>query len=312
MSGSTRHGGWPFLVCAAAVASLLASPAVAVPDKKPAVAAPDKKPAVAAPDTENSAAPSGSGSPAADPAAPPSATPAAPPVAPPRPPDPTEGDRTALIVQDMAQHPPQAQIPSQDPAHLQTAKMKLGGLLDRSVRGTENSEVGRVIDVLTGDDGKPAALELDVGGFMGVGNRKIAVAWSLFDLSRTDSNDPLRVALSEAQVRSAPAAETSGPVAVVTGAAPVVAARQAAPASMAAPSMATVPEAAPAQPPAPPPASDPAPAPAAAPAASPAAASAGHGKDQPGQPATPPDRATPGARAGRSAPGGGAGSDGRF
>jgi hypothetical protein len=311
MTGSTWHGGWPFLVCAVAVGSLLASPAMAAPDKKPAMAAPDKKPALAAPDKNPSlaapeTAPVESGSPAADPAAPPSATPAAPPAAASRPPDPTEGDRTALIVQDMAQHPPQAQIPSQDPAHLQTAKMKLGGLLDRSVRGTENSEVGRVIDVLTGDDGKPAALELDVGGFMGVGNRKIAVAWSLFDLSRTDSNDPLRVALSEAQVRSAPAAEASGPVAVVTGAAPVVAARQAAPASMAAPPMATVP--APAQPPAPPPASDPATAPAAAPAASPE----GHGKHQPGQPATPPDRATPGARAGRSAPGGGAGSDGRF
>ncbi len=138
-------------------------------------------------------------------------------------PDPTEGDRTALIVQDMAQHPPQADIPSQDPSHLQTTRLKLGGLLDRSVRGTENSEVGRVIDVMTGDDGKPEALELDVGGFMGVGNRKIAVAWNLFDLSRTDPNQALRVALSEAQVRSAPAAEGSGTIAVVTGAAPAAA-----------------------------------------------------------------------------------------
>jgi hypothetical protein len=131
--------------------------------------------------------------------------------------DPTADDRAALIAEDMAQHPPQAQTISRDASHLQIAHARLGGLLDRSVRGTGNSEVGRVIDVLTSDDGKPAALELDVGGFMGVGNRKIAVAWGLFDLTRTGSNDPLRVALSEAQVRSAPAADSNGEIAMVTG-----------------------------------------------------------------------------------------------
>ncbi len=144
-----------------------------------------------------------------------------PPASPPVAPNPTEGDRTALIDQDVAQHPPQTAIASRDPSHLRTAKMKLGGLLDRSVHSLENNEVGRVIDVMTGDDGKPAALELDVGGFLGVGNRRIAVAWNLFDLTRTGQNDPLRVALSAAQVRSAPAMDESGETQVVTGAEPI-------------------------------------------------------------------------------------------
>ncbi len=127
-------------------------------------------------------------------------------------------DRADAIAHDMVLHPPQKLVPPQSAFRLLTARHRLGGLLDRSVRGAENSQVGRVIDVMIGDDGHPAALELDVGGFMGVGNRKIAVAWGLFDLSKPEGSDPLRVALTEAQVKSAPAVEESGPVTVVTGA----------------------------------------------------------------------------------------------
>ncbi len=128
------------------------------------------------------------------------------------------GDRADAIARDMVLHPPQKLVPPQSAFRLLTVRHRLGGLLDRSVRGVENSQVGRVIDVLIGDDGHPVALELDVGGFMGVGNRRIAVAWGLFDLSKPEGSDPLRVALTEAQVKSAPAVEEAGPVTVVTGA----------------------------------------------------------------------------------------------
>ncbi len=128
------------------------------------------------------------------------------------------GDRADAIARDMMLHPPQKLVPPQSAFRLLTASHRLGGLLDRSVRGAENTEVGRVIDVLIGDDGHPAALELDVGGFMGLGNRRIAVAWGLFDLSKPEGSDPLRVALTEAEVKSAPAVEASGQVTVVTGA----------------------------------------------------------------------------------------------
>ena len=149
------------------------------------------------------------------------ATPAAvpkppPPVVPPGTPTEIAGDRADAIAHDIVLHPPQKQVPQQDASHLQIARLKLGGLLDRSVHGSENREVGRVIDVMVGEDGRPAALELDVGGFMGVGNRKIAVAWTLFDVSKS-ATEPLRVALTEAQVKSAPAAEESGTVTIVAG-----------------------------------------------------------------------------------------------
>lgn len=126
------------------------------------------------------------------------------------------GDRADAIARDIMLHPPHRPGSQQESAQLHTINLKLNGLLDRSVHGSENTEVGRVIDVLIGDDGHPAALTLDVGGFMGVGNRKIAVAWALFDVAKP-GNEPLRVALTEGQVKSAPTAEDAGEVTVVTG-----------------------------------------------------------------------------------------------
>jgi hypothetical protein len=55
-------------------------------------------------------------------------------------------------------------------------------LLGHTVRvlseGKPPDNIGRVIDVLVDTDGHPVAAVLDFGGFLGVGNRKIAVTWS--------------------------------------------------------------------------------------------------------------------------------------
>ncbi|MBE7210349.1 MAG: PRC-barrel domain-containing protein [Gluconacetobacter diazotrophicus] len=127
-------------------------------------------------------------------------------------------DRADAIARDVALHPPQKPVKPRQAFRLLTQGFKLGSLLDRSVRSSENSEVGRVIDVLIGVDGKPTALELDVGGFLGLGNRRIAVAWNLFDLSHPDGTAPLRVALNGAEVRSAPATDAPDKATVVMGA----------------------------------------------------------------------------------------------
>lgn len=36
---------------------------------------------------------------------------------------------------------------------------------------------GRIVDVLVGDGGLPRAAVIEFGGFMGVGNRRVAVTW---------------------------------------------------------------------------------------------------------------------------------------
>ena len=51
------------------------------------------------------------------------------------------------------------------------------GIIDTTVHGSDGSDIGHIIDVLVDDSGKPKAAMIDFGGFLGVGSRKVAVAW---------------------------------------------------------------------------------------------------------------------------------------
>ena len=59
-----------------------------------------------------------------------------------------------------------------------------GTVLGRHVFSAANEDIGLLTDILVGADGTPKAAIVDVGGFMGVGMRRIAIAWNLlhFDL----------------------------------------------------------------------------------------------------------------------------------
>jgi hypothetical protein len=51
-------------------------------------------------------------------------------------------------------------------------------ILGRQVLGPTGEVIGRIVDVLVGDAGLPRAAVIEFGGFMGVGNRRVAVTWS--------------------------------------------------------------------------------------------------------------------------------------
>ena len=51
-------------------------------------------------------------------------------------------------------------------------------ILGTPVTGPDGKAIGRLVDVLVDAAGAPEAAVIDVGGFMGVGTRKIAVHWS--------------------------------------------------------------------------------------------------------------------------------------
>ena len=50
-------------------------------------------------------------------------------------------------------------------------------ILGRQVSGPDDKNVGRIVDVLVDDLGQPRAAVVDVGGFLGIGDRRIAVVW---------------------------------------------------------------------------------------------------------------------------------------
>jgi hypothetical protein len=69
--------------------------------------------------------------------------------------------------------PPPPVVPAE-----QVASAELTGLLGEEVVGPGGTELGHIVDLLVDTQGRVRAVVVDVGGFMGVGSRKVAVAWS--------------------------------------------------------------------------------------------------------------------------------------
>jgi len=57
-------------------------------------------------------------------------------------------------------------------------------ILGRQVTGPDAKSVGRIVDVLVDDLGQPRAAVIDVGGFLGIGVRRIAVVWRALGFTR--------------------------------------------------------------------------------------------------------------------------------
>lgn len=84
-----------------------------------------------------------------------------------------------------------------------------------TVQGPAGKDIGRLTDVLIGQDGKPVAAVIDFGGFLGVGNRKVAVDWKTLKFSPGDKNHPIMLEMAPDQVRAAPDYKDQQPAPVV-------------------------------------------------------------------------------------------------
>ena len=77
-------------------------------------------------------------------------------------------------------------------------------ILGHKVADPDGKDIGRLVDVLVGDQGQPQAAVIDFGGFMGVGNRKIAVEWSALHFAPGDAKHPITLDLTQDQIKAAP------------------------------------------------------------------------------------------------------------
>jgi hypothetical protein len=91
----------------------------------------------------------------------------------------------------------------------------------KSVLGKElvvsGRNAGRIIDILTDEAGRVRAVVVDYGGFLGVGSRKIAVAWSDLRFDPDGSKAEVMTDLSPERLGMAPEVKTGQPVVVVSG-----------------------------------------------------------------------------------------------
>lgn len=151
-------------------------------------AAPDASEAAGTPPATESAAPPAAESPPTAPGVPPAE---APPPAAPAPPQPAPATASVLD------------------------KHLIQGVLGKDVRSTTNEDMGRIVDVIVDYSGQTRAAVIDFGGFLGVGSRRIAVAWSALHFAPDEKGSTVTLDLSRDQLKAAPEYKEGKPVVVI-------------------------------------------------------------------------------------------------
>jgi sporulation protein YlmC with PRC-barrel domain len=98
-------------------------------------------------------------------------------------------------------------------------------LIGAQVYDSDNAEIGKIEDVLIGSSGTVDSMVVDVGAFLGVGEKRVAIPFDAFSIARmADGAEKVHVTYSRADLTNAPkfayyrpsGAETTGSGAPVT------------------------------------------------------------------------------------------------
>jgi len=98
---------------------------------------------------------------------------------------------------------PKAPPPAETPAMVLNGQ-QVESILGKKVRSTSGDDMGRIIDIIADKTGQVRAAIVDFGGFLGVGNRQIAVDWKAIRFPTDGKTDAVIVDLSKDQLRVAP------------------------------------------------------------------------------------------------------------
>lgn len=89
-------------------------------------------------------------------------------------------------------------------------------LLGKEVHSATGDDIGRILEVLVDEWGRPRAVILGVGGFLGIGRRKVAIDWHALRFYTMNEHTGLLADLGPDRLKQAPAYKAAGhPVAVV-------------------------------------------------------------------------------------------------
>jgi hypothetical protein len=89
-------------------------------------------------------------------------------------------------------------------------------VLGKTLVGASGENAGRIVDVLADETGQVRAVIVDYGGFLGVGSRKIAIAWSGLRFGSGGNPNVVAVDLSREHLASAPEVKAGQPVIVIS------------------------------------------------------------------------------------------------
>jgi hypothetical protein len=90
------------------------------------------------------------------------------------------------------------------------------GILGKEVRSAADEDMGRMVDVIADRNGQVRAAIIDFGGFLGVGSRKIAVAWSALHFPpNAKKGERISLELTRDQLRGAAEYKADKPIVVL-------------------------------------------------------------------------------------------------
>jgi sporulation protein YlmC with PRC-barrel domain len=88
----------------------------------------------------------------------------------------------------------------------QPDEMRASKLIGTKVVNTANETVGEVNEIVLAKDGKVAAVIIGVGGFLGIGEREVAINFGSIKMNRDQSNNlQLTVNATKESLKDAPA-----------------------------------------------------------------------------------------------------------
>jgi sporulation protein YlmC with PRC-barrel domain len=86
----------------------------------------------------------------------------------------------------------------------------VGNLWHKNVYNSSGQSIGDLNDIVLDKDGKIAALVVGVGGFLGLGEKNVAVDWDQVKQHGSIAPDRIVLGFSEQDLRNAPAFKRSG------------------------------------------------------------------------------------------------------
>jgi PRC-barrel domain len=130
---------------------------------------------------------------------------------------------TGLAFPEDAQRPEQGQLADHPAASVETAPSvtilnsdEARGILGREVLSAADENMGRIVDLIVDRSGLVCAAIIDFGGFLGVGNRKIAVEWGALHFPPPGQrNTKITLDLTRDQVKAAPEYQDGKPIVVL-------------------------------------------------------------------------------------------------
>jgi sporulation protein YlmC with PRC-barrel domain len=96
--------------------------------------------------------------------------------------------------------PPSATVPADTMGPAATADTRK--LIGRDIKNAEGETIGEIKSIYLSKDGKVDSVMVSVGGFLGVGDREVRIAWS--DLRITDNGEKVTVNMTKDQLKAKP------------------------------------------------------------------------------------------------------------